>query len=125
MRDERASGVCETDAARAALEQPCAGLALEGRDLLGDRGLRAAVLARLAALDETAAISLPALIAEQDGRPVAARSLADGMVAADPFARTTDVVELLELRAARLTGPAGGRRVLGRRRGRRPAFARA
>lgn len=61
------------------------------------------VLAQLAALDETAEIQLPALIAERDGRPVAARSLADGRIAADPFTHTVDVVELLELRAARLS----------------------
>lgn len=85
----------------------------------------APVLARLAALDATAAIYLPALIAEQDGRPVAARSLADGLVAADPFARTAHIVELLELRAARLADPAPRRRVRFGRRARRPVPARA
>lgn len=85
----------------------------------------APILARLAALDETAAIHLPALIAEEDGRPVATRSLADGMIAADPFTRTADVIELLELRASRLTGPAPRRRVLGALRARRPVVARA
>lgn len=76
-----------------------------------------ATLERLAALDETARIFLPALIAEQDGRPVAALSLADGLVAADPFVRTAPAVELLELRAGRLAAPAGSRRriSLGRR----------
>lgn len=83
----------------------------------------APVLARLAALDETATIHLPALIAEQDGRPVAARSLADGLVAADPFTRVADIVELLELRAARLTGPPRHRRVPRMRRGRRAVIA--
>lgn len=85
-----------------------------------------AVLHRLAALDETATIFLPALIAEQDGRPVAALSLADGMVAADPFVRTTSIVELLELRAERLTRQSASR--LRRTRGRRserPVAARA
>lgn len=77
----------------------------------------AAVLDRLAALDETARIFLPALLAEHDGRPVAALSLADGMTAADPFVRTTSVVELLELRARRLTANTPRRRriTLGRR----------
>lgn len=84
-----------------------------------------AVLHRLAALDETATIFLPALIAEQDGRPVAALSLADGMVAADPFVRTTSIVELLELRAQRLTRQSASRlrRTLGHRSG-RPVAAR-
>ncbi|MGK2939190.1 MAG: hypothetical protein ACSLFR_15520 [Solirubrobacteraceae bacterium] len=61
-----------------------------------------AAMHRLAALDETATIFLPALIAEQDGRPVAVMSLADGMVAADPFIRTKSVVELFTLRGQRL-----------------------
>lgn len=85
-----------------------------------------AVLHRLAALDETATIFLPALIAEQDGHPVAALSLADGMVAADPFVRTTSIVELLELRAQRLTRQSTSR--LRRTRGHRsdrPVAARA
>ena len=82
-------------------------------------------LARLAALDETATIHLPALIAEADGRLIAARSLADGLVAADPFARTADVIELLELRAARLAGSPHRRGLALRRRGRHTANARA
>lgn len=76
-----------------------------------------AAMHRLAALDETATIFLPALIAEQDGRPVAVMSLADGMVAADPFVRTRSIVELLELRAQRLAHQPARRtrRTLGRR----------
>lgn len=84
-----------------------------------------AALDRLAALDETTRIARPALIAEHDGRAVAALSLADGMVAADPFVRTAAVVELLELRAERLTRPASSRRRLPLgRRARRTAAAR-
>lgn len=82
------------------------------------------MLARLSALDETATIHLPALVAERDGQPVAARSLADGLVAADPFAPTSELVELLELRAARL-GPRRPRRTGFGRRMRRAAVARA
>lgn len=59
-------------------------------------------LQRLAQLDETPELALPALIAEADGRTVAAISLHDGAVAADPFARTVDTVALLQLRAHRL-----------------------
>ena len=40
MRDERAAGVREPHAARPALEQPGARLALERGDLLGHGGLR-------------------------------------------------------------------------------------
>ncbi len=61
-----------------------------------------ATLHRLATLDETDAVLMPALIAEQDDRAVAALSLADGRIAADPFARTASVVELLRLRAERV-----------------------
>ncbi len=48
----------------------------------------------------------PRLIAELGGRPVAAMSLVDRAVIADPDERTGDVVELLRLRAAQLLGDA-------------------
>ena len=79
----------------------------------------AAAVARLTALDETAPLDAPAMLAEADGRPVAALSLADGRVAADPFARTRDAVALLRLHAAHVRGSGAGRRRLGLRR--RPA----
>lgn len=83
-------------------------------------------LDRLAALDDTARIYLPALVAEQDGVPVAALSLADGLIAADPFVRTAETVELLELRASRLRAETPRRRrVIRARRGRRTVAARA
>jgi hypothetical protein len=47
-------------------------------------------------------------------RPVAAVSLADGRVVADPFVPTADVVELLREHAA---GPDGGRTVARRHAG--------
>ena len=56
-------------------------------------------LARLAALDSAPAPFGPALIAEVDGRPRAALGLRDGSVVADPFARTAELVQLLELHA--------------------------
>lgn len=60
------------------------------------------VLRRLAALDSTRPLRGRALVAEVDGEPVAAISLADGRVVADPFRRTADVVELLRVRQRRL-----------------------
>jgi hypothetical protein len=56
----------------------------------------------LALLDSRKPMSDRALIAEIDGRPKAALDLTDGSVAADPFAPTAELVELLHLRAATL-----------------------
>ena len=71
----------------------------------------ASILARLAALDSAVQPGDDSLIAEIDGRPVAALDLADGRVVADPFARTADLVELLRLRASRVHGARRDRRV--------------
>ncbi len=60
----------------------------------------AVALGRLAALDSAAPVGLPALVAEIDGRPVAAIELASGRVIADPFVPTLDARALLELRRA-------------------------
>ena len=60
-----------------------------------------ATLTTLAALDETAPLRQPALMAFEDGRPVAAMSLADGRVAADPFVHTAEAVALLRARRER------------------------
>src|SRR4051794_6125582 len=79
-------------------------------------------LARLAALDSRRPIGTRALIAEHEGRPVAALSLEDGAVVADPFHPTADLVALLRLRAHALLQPARPRRVPVLRR--RPALAR-
>jgi hypothetical protein len=70
----------------------------------------AQVLARLAALDSAAVPGADSLVAELDGRPVAAIDLAQGRVVADPFTRTLDVVELLTLRATRMREQSGRRR---------------
>ena len=70
-------------------------------------------LRRLSALDSAPALPHPALVALADGRPVAAISLDDGRVVADPFAPTADVVPLLRTRAATRNGAK-------RRRTRRP-----
>lgn len=52
-------------------------------------------LERLAALDSARPLDGDVLLAELDGRPVAALSLASGGVTADPFQPTADVVQAL------------------------------
>ena len=56
-------------------------------------------LSDLAILDSREPLTGPVLIAEVDGVARAALDLDDGSVAADPFARTTELVELLRLHA--------------------------
>jgi hypothetical protein len=58
------------------------------------------ILDKLAALDSAPPLHAPAVIALVDGRPVAAASLSDASVVADPFVPTADVVELLQARVA-------------------------
>jgi len=69
----------------------------------------APAVALLAELDSTLPPSGPLLLGERDGRPIAALSLSDGAVVANPFVATADVVALLELRARQL-GQTGRRR---------------
>lgn len=59
---------------------------------------------RLAILDEAEDLEGAVLIAYSGGRPVAAMSLSDGRVVADPFVATSDAVSLLRLRAGHLSG---------------------
>ena len=59
----------------------------------------ARTLTDLALLDDRAPLHGPALIAEVDGVARVALDLHDGSVAADPFARTAELVELLQLHA--------------------------
>ena len=72
----------------------------------------------LAALEAAATLRRPVMVAVEDGRVIAALSLADGRVVADPFVRTAGAVALLRLRAAgRHAGSvAPRRRFLGLRR---------
>src|SRR3954464_12800068 len=56
----------------------------------------------LAALDSQRPIASPALIGERDGRPVAAISLADGRIVADPFVPTAQLAAILRMRAGAL-----------------------
>jgi hypothetical protein len=57
---------------------------------------------RLAALDSAPALAGSVLVAAVDGQPVAALSLSDGRVVADPFRLTENAVALLRLRADHL-----------------------
>ena len=74
------------------------------------------VLSDLSALDSHRPLQRPAVMAIVDGEPVAAISLTDGAIVADPFTRTEDVVALLRTRVAALAGE--------RRSIRRTSFAR-
>ena len=67
-------------------------------------------LVRLAALDSGEVPFRPALVAELDGELVAALSLRGGRPLADPFRRSAEIVELLELRARQLAAPDPGHR---------------
>ena len=69
-----------------------------------------AALVRLAQLDSRRLPAGPHLLAELDGRPVAALARPDGAVVADPFTRTAGIVALLRERAAQLNGAPQRRR---------------
>jgi hypothetical protein len=71
-------------------------------------------LAELAALDSARSLTGARIVGEVDGRIVAAVSLQDGRVVADPFVPTADVVEILRLHTA------GARADAARPRSRRP-----
>jgi ketosteroid isomerase-like protein len=58
-----------------------------------------ASLAELAELDGHAAPQGEAVLAEVNGRIVAAVGVADGVAVADPFVLTSDTLDLLRLRA--------------------------
>ncbi len=61
----------------------------------------AADLRRLAALDSATVPHGELLVAEEDGRMIAAYSIDDHRAIADPFRPTADVVDMLRLRSAR------------------------
>jgi len=73
-----------------------------GGSLVVRRGRPAdtAELAALAELDSARALTGSTIVAEVDGRLVAAVSLHDGRVIADPFVPTADVVDVLRLHTA-------------------------
>jgi len=68
------------------------------------RGSDGAALDRLAQLDSAHVPAGELLVAETDGKLVAALSVETGTAIADPFRPTADVVDLLALRADRI-GP--------------------
>lgn len=68
-----------------------------------------ALVARLADLDDAPALRGRVLVAFADGEAIAALSLADGRVVANPFVCTVDAVALLRLREQHLQGPAARR----------------
>jgi hypothetical protein len=63
-------------------------------------------LASLAALDSARALAGDVLVAEADGRLVAALEQDSGRAVADPFLPTADVVALLRLHAELVRSPA-------------------
>jgi hypothetical protein len=85
----------------------------------------AATLERLARLDSRRPLTGPVLVAERDGRLLAALATETGTTIANPFAPTADLVALLKTRAAD-TALVRGRRDILRRAGasarRRPAL---
>ena len=82
----------------------------------------APALCRLAALDSAVPLDGEILIAEVDGAALAALSLADGTVIADPFAPTAALVDLLAMRREQMQG--GAEPPSRARRGMRWALAR-
>lgn len=77
-------------------------------------------LLRLAQLDSAEPVREPILVGEVSGRMVAALSLADGRVIADPFVLCMGMVELLRARARQLSATDGWWRRRGHRRRPRP-----
>jgi hypothetical protein len=72
----------------------------------------AGTLERLAQLDSTSGLDGDVLLAEVDGRVLAALRVDDRAYVADPFARTSDLVDLLAARADRIRVPARNERRL-------------
>jgi hypothetical protein len=66
---------------------------------------------RLAALDDAPPLRGQVLLALVDGEAVAAASLSDGRVVANPFRRTADTVTLLSMRAAQMAARPARRRL--------------
>lgn len=66
-------------------------------------------LDHLAQLDSQRPLTGDVLLAEADGRPVAAVAVSDGRATADPFTESATAVALLQARAAQLRAPAAFR----------------
>jgi hypothetical protein len=67
---------------------------------------------RLAALDSSSPLEEPVMLALVDGEAVAAVSLSDERVVANPFLPTADAVALLDMRIAQLRRPRLRRRIV-------------
>jgi hypothetical protein len=80
------------------------------------------VLRHLSALDSARTVQRPALLAVIDGTAVAAASLRDGRVVADPFSPTEDVVRMLRARGTSRPARRRARRPFGRLPRLRPAI---
>jgi len=78
----------------------------------------------LAELDSVEPLGGTVLVAESEGRPVAALSVDDGRSAADPFLPTADALAVLRMRATQLQPGTGAvrRRLAGWLANRRPAM---
>jgi hypothetical protein len=59
-------------------------------------------ITRVAALDSRSKPAGRVLVAEADGEVIAALSVSDGSTAADPFSWTSEIMELMEMRAAQI-----------------------
>jgi hypothetical protein len=79
-------------------QMPTVALRLAGSD-------EAAVVRRLASLDDQPALEGQVLLALIDGEVEAAISLDDRRVIANPFLSTRDLVQLLRVRAEHIAGP--------------------
>ena len=88
------------------------------------RGSDGSALERLAALDSATVPAGSLLVAEADGRVVAAIASSTGKAIADPFLPTADVLALLRLRAAGAPSPRARRRSTARRSSRLRVHAR-
>jgi len=65
-------------------------------------------IARVAALDSRKAPTGRVLVAEADGEVIAALSVSNGAQAADPFSWTSEVMELMEMRAVQIAAADAG-----------------
>lgn len=74
-------------------------------------------LVDLARLDSARPLAGDVLVAEADGRPVAALSLADHRAVADPFSASGEALAVLRMRAAQVRATPAATRLLARRPG--------
>ena len=100
---DRASRWRTTHASRRTRKPRAPALLWQGLTLRLATSADGPALERLAQLEQAAAPAQPVLLGVVMQRPVAALSLTDGTVVADPFTPTCELVELLRLRARQLS----------------------